>query len=334
MAYEAAARNPPTKEAIHALASRAIDQVNMGRTTAATHDAHQAVALARRSGYRVGETHALTALGVVAYYGKNSLDALAWLRQAQARLSADIPGYIARLFHVVLAVVLADVGDLDAARHVCIDGLARCREADDLGNLAGLLMVRARIAGLAGDPAEMRAHLHEAVEVASRIGDRINVRNCIEECGKLCAMTGRWAEAVTLWAAHAGDAERTGIPGNSSEDSEIREYRLLIEQALEPAEVRGAEDRGTKMTLAAAAELVTMLTAPQETEPTALGGGLTERERELVTLVAQGHTNAEIAARLFISGRTVSSHLDRIRDKTGRRRRADLTRLALQEGLV
>jgi DNA-binding CsgD family transcriptional regulator len=63
-------------------------------------------------------------------------------------------------------------------------------------------------------------------------------------------------------------------------------------------------------------------------------GSLSARERELVTLVAQGATNAQIAAQLYISVRTVSSHLDRIRDKTGCRRRADLTRLALTEGLI
>ena len=57
-------------------------------------------------------------------------------------------------------------------------------------------------------------------------------------------------------------------------------------------------------------------------------------ERELVTLVAQGRTDADIAGQLYISIRTVRSHLDRIRDKTGCRRRADLTRLALSEGLV
>jgi DNA-binding CsgD family transcriptional regulator len=61
---------------------------------------------------------------------------------------------------------------------------------------------------------------------------------------------------------------------------------------------------------------------------------LSPRERELVTLVARGHTDAQIAGLLFISVRTVSSHLDRVRDKTGCRRRADLTRLALSAGLV
>ncbi len=62
--------------------------------------------------------------------------------------------------------------------------------------------------------------------------------------------------------------------------------------------------------------------------------GRRSQKRELVTLVAQGRTNAQIAAQLYLSARTVGSHLDRIRDKTGCRRRADRTRLALTMGLV
>jgi DNA-binding NarL/FixJ family response regulator len=57
---------------------------------------------------------------------------------------------------------------------------------------------------------------------------------------------------------------------------------------------------------------------------------LSAREREILSLLAEGETDAEIAEKLFISVRTVQSHLDRIRDKTGRRRRADLTRLAME----
>jgi DNA-binding NarL/FixJ family response regulator len=61
---------------------------------------------------------------------------------------------------------------------------------------------------------------------------------------------------------------------------------------------------------------------------------LTKRELEILSLVAEGETDADIAGQLYISIRTVRSHLDRIRDKTGRRRRADLTRLALESGAV
>jgi DNA-binding CsgD family transcriptional regulator len=71
--------------------------------------------------------------------------------------------------------------------------------------------------------------------------------------------------------------------------------------------------------------------------PSTAPSGLTQlsaREQELVTLVAEGRTDAQIATQLFISISTVRSHLDRIRDKTGYRRRADLTRFALETALV
>ncbi len=61
---------------------------------------------------------------------------------------------------------------------------------------------------------------------------------------------------------------------------------------------------------------------------------LTAREREVLALVAKGSTDQEIGLELVISIRTVRSHLDHIRTKTGARRRADLTRLAYQEGLI
>jgi DNA-binding NarL/FixJ family response regulator len=61
---------------------------------------------------------------------------------------------------------------------------------------------------------------------------------------------------------------------------------------------------------------------------------ITAREREILELVAGGETDQDIAEQLTISVRTVHSHLDRIRDKTGSRRRADLTRFAIQRGII
>jgi DNA-binding CsgD family transcriptional regulator len=98
------------------------------------------------------------------------------------------------------------------------------------------------------------------------------------------------------------------------------------------------------MSLATAAEYALLLAAaqppagppsqPPQPPLAAALPRLSPRERELISLVAQGRTDAEIAAQLYITLRTVSSHLDRIRDKTGCRRRADITRLALTAGLV
>ena len=89
------------------------------------------------------------------------------------------------------------------------------------------------------------------------------------------------------------------------------------------------------MSLAAAAEYALMLADPGPPQPATPGQGrLSAREQELVALVAQGRSDAQIAAELYISIRTVRSHLDRIGDKTGCRRRVDLTRLALRTALV
>ena len=78
------------------------------------------------------------------------------------------------------------------------------------------------------------------------------------------------------------------------------------------------------MSLATAAEYALLLAAedPARRRPRRSLGQLSAREQELVTLVARGSTNAQIAAQLYISVRTVGSHLDRIRDKTDCRRRA------------
>jgi DNA-binding CsgD family transcriptional regulator len=90
------------------------------------------------------------------------------------------------------------------------------------------------------------------------------------------------------------------------------------------------------MTPAAGVEYTIMTTGEHAQNPAAAPepGRLSLRERELIALVAQGQTDAQIVGKLFITISTVRSHLDRIRDKSGCRRRADLTRLALQEGMA
>jgi DNA-binding CsgD family transcriptional regulator len=232
--------------------------------------------------------------------------------------------------------VLQEIGELDSARRVCAAGLTLCRQVNDLTDLIGLLGVMADIERLAGNPAAAGGHLREAIGLAAQTGHSMRLLNLIESCGYLGAATGRGADAVTLWAAFSADGKRRGRADGPVNDHRRTEYAPQIEKALEPAQLRAAEERGARMPVAAAAELAVMVAtaAQEESREPAPGQRLSRRERELVSMVAQGLTNTEIAAGLFISVRTVSSHLDRIRNKTGCRRRADLTRLALGEGLV
>ena len=164
-------------------------------------------------------------------------------------------------------------------------------------------------------------------------------------CGHLCAATRRPAEAITVWAAASALSGPWPLPYETRNLAEREELQRNAREQLGPAGARAAGERGAAMSLATAAEYALLLAAaqppagpPQQaaaSRPLAAAlPRLSPRERELITLVAQGRTDAQIAAQLYITVRTVSSHLDRIRDKTGCRRRADITRLALSVGLV
>jgi DNA-binding CsgD family transcriptional regulator len=274
-------------------------------------------------------------LAVAAYY-VGDLDLAVELAGQAEQVPADIPGQLVRLRSLVVADVLMASGDLAEAERVCAAGLAQARDVGDTQNLARVLTLMAMLEMRSGRITGATAHLREALQISARTGNQLALENGLDCCAHLCAATGRWAEAVTVWAAHTAllryEAPATAPARMRRRQELLREAR----QVLGPARARSAEDRGTAMSWATAAEYALMLTVAgrQQPQPLPALGELSARDRELVTLVAQGRTNAQIAAQLYISVRTVSSHLDRIRDKTGCRRRADLTRLALAAGLV
>ncbi len=68
--------------------------------------------------------------------------------------------------------------------------------------------------------------------------------------------------------------------------------------------------------------------------PADFGEALSERELEIVSLVAQGLTNREIAVRVYLSPNTVKVHLRNIFSKTGGASRTERTMLAVKEGWV
>jgi DNA-binding CsgD family transcriptional regulator len=229
---------------------------------------------------------------------------------------------------------LAEAGDLAAAEQADAATLAQARDAGDMSNLVELLRVMADLDLRAGRTGDAAAHLREAAQSALSAGAWLVLLNVLEACGHLCAATGRPADAVTAWAARQAFSRQQPLW-----DGELRRREGALRaarEALGPGRARAAEQRGAAMSLETAAEYALLLTTPgppPAARPPA-AAGLSARERELVTLVAQGRTDTQIAAQLYISIRTVRSHLDRIRDKTGARRRADLTRLALAAGLV
>lgn len=74
--------------------------------------------------------------------------------------------------------------------------------------------------------------------------------------------------------------------------------------------------------------------AREQSDTPNLPTALSPREVEVLSLIAEGHTNTEIAERLILSVRTIESHRANIQRKTGRGTRAELVALAREHGLV
>jgi two-component system, NarL family, response regulator NreC len=118
----------------------------------------------------------------------------------------------------------------------------------------------------------------------------------------------------------AGEALRLGAAGYVPKEAAGQQLVRAI---------RVAAGGGTYLEPGLGARLAAHAAATQRSAPE-----LTERELEVLRLIARGHTNREIAERLFLSVRTVEGHRARIQRKLGRSRRSDLVDYVLERGLV
>ena len=328
----------PSAELVESLAGRSGALRNMGRLSEAAADAVTALELARQIDYAAGEAVALQELSAVSFYAGQDEEAAALGRQAVRIDENRMPGWRARAVKTSVQIILVYTGHVEGMEELCEQLIGKARALGDLSAQTDALQLMAELAFRTGRLADAAVHLREAAKIAIQGSNQLRLIDIVEEVGYLCAATTRYAEAISLWSARAAHNEAAGLLVNTPQEERRREPILReITQTL-GQQLRKAQDRGAAMTLAAAVEFALMMTeqdAPTLTLTAPLEPGLLSgRERELVALVAQGRTDAEIAGKLFISISTVRTHLDRIRDKSGCRRRADLTRLALAEGII
>ena len=177
---------------------------------------------------------------------------------------------------------------------------------------------------------------HEAVELARRLRpDAVLVDICISD-HDCTETTQRLAEdpgvPVIVLSARDDDERvfgvlRAGAAGVLSKDTAPEDVIKAIEVA-----VRGEAVLSPRLTRCLIAELVSR---PEPSRPSgALLAGLTAREREVVSLVAMGLTNDEIAERLVVSPATARTHVSRAMVKLRARDRAQLVVFAYQTGLL
>jgi len=205
------------------------------------------------------------------------------------------------------------------------------RQALDANRAAGVgaVAVNAQLglaynALLSRDIPRTRAHLVDALNALGK------ARGDAEEIVWLWIGTGlavredRFVAALHL--AGAADAQGRRQGGKRRESFEAPIVRLVAraDEALGSAKADRLRIEGTGMAWDA-------LVAEALAEPADADDPLTPREREVVELVAQGLSNVEIAERLYISRRTVESHVEHAKQKLGHESRNQLMAWALRE---
>jgi len=126
------------------------------------------------------------------------------------------------------------------------------------------------------------------------------------------------------------DALRAGARGYLTKDVGAEEIRRALEQVIHG---QAAIDPAVQHHLL---EAISAEPAPgrRGEAESQLPDGLTPREAEVLALIAEGLSNAEIAGRLVVGEATVKSHINRLFAKTGVRDRAQAVRYAYQHGLA
>jgi DNA-binding NarL/FixJ family response regulator len=261
-----------------------------------------------------------------------------------------------------LGKVAARQGRYTAARELFEHSLRIRHEIGDKRGVAICSFRLGEIAAAVGDPAAAGAAYAQSLALAQAIGNRWSVVNALIQLAHLAAEQHSDAVAAGLLHAALPQAlEMAALPQVAAIDalsadllrrSGAHAYAATLARTVAPdpadsAASRAHADRllaeldGLRMdvTLEQAVGAATLIT--QRAEPpagaapaAALPGGLTQRELEVLRLVAQGLTDAQVAERLVISRRTVSTHLTAIYGKLQVASRSAATRYALEHGLV
>ena len=227
-------------------------------------------------------------------------------------------------------------------------GLLRAAQGNPGAAMAGLERALAEQADLS-----KRAPLLAAVvQVALATGDVAAGRSASVELGAGAAAIG--TPYLTALAAHASglvalaeDDPRTALPPLRRAWALWQQVDAPYEAARTRVQVGNAcralgDDDAARMEVDAARTVFEQLGASSDISALAAFDGtaaeqghpLSARECEVVALVAQGHTNRAIAAKLFLSEKTVARHLSNIFAKLGVSSRAAATGYAYEHGLV
>jgi len=308
----------------------------------------EAMGLYKDLGDPSGEANALAPLGYAALHAGDVERFPALCEKCEALLQKPLDRWTAAYLLIFLGRVALEAGHYERAVALLEESRTSFRE---LGYLRGVSMSNF-ILGMTelkrGNLERGTAVLEEGLPLTQRTKDKLGSAYYLLGLGGVAVEQGQPVRAARLWGAAEALREVISLPlsyfhlAHSGYEACLAAARSQLDEAAWEA----AWAEGRAMSMERAIEYALSEEEPSATPPSSATtqpsppsapehpAGLTSREVEVLGLVASGMTSAQVATELFLSTRTVETHLTSIYHKLGITSRAAATRFALDHGLA
>ena len=281
--------------------------------------------------------------------------------EAAVEASAEQGGLTAGIAYSALATAALAAGDAGAAAHASAEAyqhlsvvpgsaahslalyaqaalagrdlIAARRGADDAASTATgwhlmvTLTTRARVAIAQGEPDKAERDAHDALAIAAEIEAHLGVPDILECLAVVVGHAGSHREAARLFGAAEAIRERMGAVRFKIWDTGHDASVAVFRDALGEGDFESAWAEGAALSVEEAIAYA-QRGRGQRKRPTSGWASLTPTERDVVRLVSEGLANNDIATRLFVSRRTVQTHLTHVYTTLGLTSRVQLAQEA------
>jgi DNA-binding CsgD family transcriptional regulator len=226
-----------------------------------------------------------------------------------------------------MAQVLLACGDVNAARRWANDAVA----AANGFHLMLALTTRAHVAIAQGEPEQADRDAHDALACAADVHAYLRISDTLECLATLAVGAANPREAARLFGAAHGIRQRMGAVRFKVWDAGYGASVTALRDTMGEKDFDAAWAEGAALSVEEAIAYAQRGRGERK-RPTSGWDSLTPTERDVVRLVSEGLANNDIATRLFVSPRTVQTHLTHVYTKLGLTSRVQLVQEAARHG--